>query len=651
MSTGRNIFDTVADIAIDYIERAADSKRGIRDDYCAAMSASGWRNRSFEEMIKLYVDQLPELMDEVDPDQRRSEEDIIISTIPGYIDGHTAMSIVKSPIADELDDRTFADMSRTAEKWEDLWTGRSRRSRGRDSGRQAGREQSRSVHRPVGGGSAYNNDRYGRGGHSRTGSFSRDELSSGAPSYGRSSSRGSSRDQPTGRRIGVWGAINDINETKGRQDNPYTEEEHQDMRREQAQPERTRPTACYEPARSEMASGAVEGYDYSKAKPHEDFYKNGEHWVFINAAPEELVKQAQVVSFFDVNESLLYLVKDSMNKVREELIEVNEDNRYLQQELMNTPQQRSRSNRVTLTGESEAEVETEYTPKQKARRLEDALSAVSVEELTSKNSTVLHASLKEATESALIRLTTSNKEVEAPQPCAIRDIVILMDNIDAEATLVQFEETRTLVQFHALLVETRGKIDNNLWTKINKRMSNLLTDSMRYQWRMPSKNPIDFHRDFIKMIEALKGKASNVEFVNLFISRTSALIEQALLRLDPSEVGSAIGDLRAADDDKHVNAVVFLDYEYVFAIRNTADELGIGKQLEDRRTGVAVREMDGEALPNALRSIYRHLPILNETKRTVQPVRIATSDYKVITVWPFNARLDEFIFSQPVDNI
>lgn len=630
-----DLINMIADEMIGYIESSADRARGLRYNYLDSMSAQQWRNRDFDELLNIYVDALDNTMDEVDPHQRMSESQVVRKTVPKFIDGHFATIILGSRAADQLDDRDYHEMLDASNDWKDRWMGNTRnRARGNSRSRQVNSHYSTRDKRDT-------RDRPGdrsrstvrhRSNNSNT--FSRDELASGIGSGNRPI-----RNNPTSKvASGMWGAVTQMQ----RQSIP---EEHI-REREVVRPTPMQPTTPPPPPKPSLP----EGLDYTKERPHESYCLKGEHWFHTNVVTPELDKRyGKHPTFYNVNTHLRYLVVGVRNEVREEFIPVTEDNRYLQQELLNNPSsQRRVSNQISLRNPKVPTDTKITTPEVKNKpQLAEIISSIDTTPPTD-SKVLLSGSMGESVETMLLELSANTEEEGIFKTHIVRDLVILMsDDPHKDAFLEELDVSINLVQFHGILYKYKALVDANLWAKVNQRMSLALQASMRYQWLLPGSKPMNFYNDYLLMLDKMKERfANNPEFMSKYVKRTAALIQQVTTRILPDEVGDFIGDLLPANvKATDVKVVLFTNSEYLFIIRRSADELGIGKQLDGKLTGVAVRQLEGLDLQNAIREVYRNLPFVNTAARTVQPLRLITHDTQIIEIYPYECRSDEFILT------
>lgn len=635
------MINLVADELIHYIEDIADQVKGLRYKYLDTMAAQNWRNRDFEELLNIFMDGLPRALDKHDPHQRSSDESVIRKVVPMYVDGHYALMFTKSRAIDEVGDREYEEIMDAAERWTDDWLRSSRGSRSsRDSRGGRSSLRGRRVGTPYSGRDDRDEDTRRRPTSRRStrssNSFSRDEVSSGIASHGRSVRSPNRSSKVAG---GMWGAV-----TGGTR-----EEQREEPRREVERDVYIREEPKVTPPPN-LPPKMMDGIDFTKERPHEEYRLGDDHWIHSSKVTPELEKRLGThPTFYDVNTHLRYLVVSPNNRVREEFILVDHDNRYLQQELLNNPATvRRPTNQVSLRNPKVPE-ETVMTTKSVDRSipLAEVIRSIKIDESDTSN-VLLTGSISESIETLLLELSANPGVNGVFKTHIVRDLVVLIKpDPYKDEFLEALDASINLVQFHSVLTKYASIVDPNLWSRVNKRMSLALDSSMRYQWLLPGSKPMNFHNDYLLLLDKLKQRfANNPEYMSKYVRRTTALIQQVTMRVEPSEVSDYIDDLLpGAITVDSVNVVLFTSSEYLFAIRNTADALGIGKQLKGKSTGVAVRQLEGNDLQVAIRQLYTTLPFDSTVMRTVQKLHLVTHDGQMISIHPYECRNDEFILA------
>lgn len=619
------LFDVIADILIEYIEHTADSKRGLRADYADLMSANSWRSRNFEAMVDQIAKNVEVLDRRYSRGGRLSEIEVLEAAIPEYVDGHFAFCCVSDKrISDKLDDRVYDSMSNDADKWEREWGDSRGRSRQRDeprtnSGSRYGNRQEAPRHQ----------DRSYRGGERYNVPDPRDTRPP--------------RDEPS-----VTSDINDPWSALANAGQPAPTTRPARAAREPDVPVRTT-------SPKPVVVERHQGIDFSKPRPYDEWWEGDKHyrvaylsdWKLSNEDGEKVLP-----SLYDVNTHIRYLVKHNSGHVTEEILAVTNDSRYLQQELLyggSDIQAAPRTGRrvtadggvVNLSGESE--LKTKPTP------LADIMKSVDTDafaDICGKYTVV--ADLREAAMAALLNLSnTPDDTMVMLSPYLVKDPVILIGYAaNTETLLDALIEPNDLHAVRNRMLEMREGVLPELWDKVNERLSKAVKESCRYQWQFGFK-VFDFAEHFLQMLDRMRDIEGDAVVKN-FIQRSNSLIDKAGQRFTPEEAIQHLS--QTPRDNGYPNAVVFADFEYLFAIRKTADELGLGKQLDNKGTGVAVNQLEPNlTLSTTIRNIYRALPI-QEYERTTQCIRLVTSDNKIVSIYPYMGRQDQFIISQAVKN-
>lgn len=626
----------------------AQQKGDLREVYAEIMSQQNWRSDIFYDSIDRIDANFDRLADHFDRSQRMDEGELIDVIVDEYMTGHLATLVLGDRnISDRLDDRTYHDMEEAAQDFKRMFGGG-----GRGFGQQ--RSSSPNAYR-VNDSRDRADRRYGGRGNSYSASNrsnnSYSERNRPARSYSGNSGGGYSRRNETRVIAGVDSIRSPTPEREQR-------EEQVERRPRYEEPVRTRqePAAVPEPRREEPEDFV----DFTKVKPLENFLRQGEVWQLAATADESWTSgYTGVNTFYDINEELRYLVKGRDGKIREEFEMINDDNRYLQHEAaVSRGSQNTRRSYVPI---GKATIETEEDISYQAKEnisletiLDNNLSSIrkKMQEQGESSSMLIRGSLEEAVQTALIDLGKASDNVQAGYGLyMVRDIVVLRNgNSVAEEQLMSLEDSVNLTDFQQRLEALQSTMDASLFNKVNRRISRLLDNSLRYQWHKPSKNGIDFVKDFPKIVSMLN-KASDQGYVTELMTRTTYLIKLALQRVSPDQVSDVMDDI--SEDVSNRNLVVFIDYTHIVSLNATADELGIGRQLEGSRKGSAVSaNSNAGELETIFRGLFMALPFMSsDSLRNVHPMRLITKDSKVITVYPFKARQADYILSEPVDLI
>lgn len=617
----------------------ARQKGGLRDLYAEIMGQQNWRSDLFYDSIDIIANNFDSLADRLDPSGRMDTGEIVDAIVDEYMTGHLATLVLGDrATSDRLDDRMYRDMEDAAADFKRIFGG------GRGRGFLQQRSSSPGAYRTAPSSRDRADRRYsysGQGRDHRSYTGSNRSYSGGGRSF---SGRGDTR---------VIAGVDNVHSSSARED----EEVRRSSRREREEPLPERERPVQEPVKHQ--DELSDFIDFTKVKPLENFIRNGEEWQLAATANAQWIfGYAGVNTFYDINEKLRYLVKGRDGKIREEFEMIDDNNRYLQHEAaVSKGESQTYRSHVPIGKAATPDALIKYQKKENIS-LEDVLGrnvsliCDKMNEQAENSSMLIRGSLEEAVQTALIDLGRVSESVEAGYGLyMVRDIVVLrLDSARSEEQLMSLEDSVNLTDFHKRLETLQSSMDASLFNKVNRRISRLLDNSLRYQWQKPSKNGIDFVTDFPMIVEMLN-RSSDQGYVSELMTRTTYLIKLALQRVSPDQVSLVLDDISEGASANKL--VVFIDYAHIVSLNSTADELGIGRQLEGSRKGSAVSANSPTgALETAFRRLFKALPSMaSDSLRNVHPMRLITKDSKVITVYPYKARQADYILSEPVDLI
>lgn len=605
--------DLVAEFACNYIDRKGDEggRGSNRDAYAGTMSASRWQNRAFDGLVNTILDALDDLEDEF-KERNDNFEDWLKPAVEFCVDGHFAMAVLADRRAsDELTDRIYNDMQDTKDRFL----------------------------RIVGG-----DQRGGRGGR-RDGGGARVTSGLGQVAMTGDSDSGRGQRDTGSRRVS---SMMMSPEERAEVASVPREEPRQEERVVREEPARRAPVV-------EQRTTRKNGPDFTQPRPHEDYWLGDEHWQLARISTwvknydpylndgEPVIKAPTLV---DLKSQILYFVKDSQGRVREEIVDVDEDTRYMQHAALDDPKRNagivaidtSPRTSVVRLGRNNS------NPSQEAEQEVRKVSLSITDHLANTN--------KEGGDFAQVdSLTIANFSAryacsQQGQPVLKRFLMrtpCLVSGPEQEKLLNELETASNLAEICKLFNENANKFDANLWSLLNQRFSTQLLRATRYQWQLEKLKNINFATSFQTFMDKLSSSGMMDESTLAGYSRRIRFIaSKALARLSGSDVIDTVADLLQSGNE--VPAMVFVDYLHVVAVPGDLDSMGIGSQLRTAPIGLALTSTVNAELFRAVSGMYN--TITAETDNNVGTrLFISTSDNHLIEVLPFMGRTDAFVLT------
>lgn len=624
------LWDGIADEAVRYIEERADERGAseMRERYADILGKNNFANRDFEGLVDSMFDKFSNIEDEyARPDDRL--EDFLPKAVADVVDGHFANSVLSNRrIADELDNRTFGEMEDMVKLYKDLLGGRGRggRDRGRDGGRDRGRGR----------------DDRGGSGYSRAG---RQERPGRTENLGRTSGGSGGGGWRNQRAARTKVAAGDHWAEAAREAGESSRVEEQ---REERRPAAAKPLVADSPIHPPVESRPVlEGPDYTKARPFDEFMQDGEHWKVASKSgwkiPFDYTNPlASVPKLYDVRTEIKYHVMNADGKVREEIVKVNDDNRYLAHEGQLQPERYQSTRRsapsISLSGPKVTEAEDNLKAvdaKPAVTNLQTALGNLPRDQFEvgeagaplgeTVNALVFNTRVKMFPEHDAQRLNL-----------CYRHTAIMATSWEQEELVKRIYNCNNLSAAAQALRDLQPEFDAAIWAELNKRFSDLVLRAVRFQFQHNSVKAMSFSNDWEKLInhlESTKGEG----FASDFAQRTSYIIPMACAI-------AAREDLSAFTEQPDVDlpCVVFLDSTAIICLDSTLDLLGIGRQLMTMETGASITAQADQGLNSVVRAMYNKLDDKAPSPGATR-VFINTNDGAVLEVIPFAVRKENFI--------
>lgn len=620
-------WDFIADYAIEYIQKKARAN-DLRNEYYILLSENRWRTKNFSNLIDTILDS-DRRIEEAFAREGDRWDDYMTAGTEAMIDGHFASCVLDSrDVADALPNRTYDEMKDAAAIYSRL-SGQRRASsmrHGRDDGRRDDRRDGRSERRVE--------RRYeGLGGNRHRSSDSK--VAAGGND--------------------AWSIIQGAGREEEEERRPREREVEREERRPVAREEQEVPYVKPEPEVVYQERPRFEGIDYTKARPFDEFWKDGKHYQAAHLSNWRLTGDhvnpiSTTPQLYDTRAYIRYFVRDERNEITEELMPVTNESRYLAHETQARPEAvearpraRAAVSLTALTGnKNDNEEDSTLTAVEEPKRsypLAQLISKVEYPERANFNADTgmlgcvfnSRAKLMEANQSSRVDFHL----IRTPLVASSWDQLALIEEVNSSITLTQAAE-----KLNAL----KPKFDISIWNTLNRRFSDMILRSVTFQFQLPGLKGFSFANDWLKLIAWYEKKRDASESAE-FARRAIYVIGAACAHMDRSEVASFMEDLWvASSENSDVPTVVFIDFVAMASIAETADDLGIGSQLSALPTGASVTNSNPE-LRNALSNFYRGC----ET-RVAAPGRvrtyITTSDNYLIEVIPYATRQDNFILAE-----
>lgn len=616
------IWDALADEAAHVIDDRARDRDKLRERYADVMGKGDFRNRDFDGLVNVMFDAFPE----IERKYARSGDrlsDFLPEAVGDIVDGHFANSVLSDRrLSDDLDDRTFREMEDAVHRYKDLVRGR----RGERGGRE---ERDRDGRR--GGGTGYSRERGRDRDNSRD--MGREARNAG----------GGWRNRSATRRAAAGEGWNDV-----ARDAAATQ---------QAEVRREEPAARPVPVPVEQVAAApapapqrpaLDGPDFTKARPYDDYWVKGEHWIVAIKSPWKLEWDdqnplASVPSLYDVRTHVKYHVKSEDGKVREELVKVQQDNRYLAHDQMAQPERyqspRSSSPAVSLSGKPVAEEDklNDVQAKPQVSYLTDVLKGLDTTHFVPGEG---GAPLAETIEGLVFDTRVKMFGSDRPQRLNVcfRTTPLIASSWKQEDLIREVYNCHNLAAAAVKMQELKDQFDAPIWNVLNKRFSTLVLRALTLQFQYNSVKSLSFaeHWDrLINHLETQKGEG----FASDFAQRTNYIVTMASTLADRADLPGFTGR-----EDEDVPCIVFLEQIAMIAINATMDGLGLGNVLEKMELGVSITASGDADLNAAVRHVYGKLDGNAPTPGACR-VFLNTSDGTLMELLPFAARKENYILA------
>lgn len=630
------IWEDTCEEVIAYIELKADDPEikdsfvlDLRRSYADQMGKDRYRSRDFNDLVDATVSCLREVESEYGRSGDR-QIDIIQIAAAKMVDGHFATQVLGDRrLADDLTSDVYRAMGDARREAQALTAGGGRGGRDRDDDdRRSRRDRD-------------DDDRGGRGGRRGSRDDDRDRDRDRDRSSTRSSTR--SRRDKKDDDDDHWASLSDIGEDAPVVDDRPVREERDDREYDHA--------AEVKPGNAPSHDFVeVEGPDYTKATPYNDYILNNDRWQAAHLSNwhpsgdgESLLSMIPTV--YDANKYIKYYVMDESGHVREEFVEVTEDNRHLSHQLREESTEapaRPRTAGISMrrNGDDGIVVNT-VEPKQSGAGLAELIQEIPPEQLSfSKSEMVdgLNGMVFSGRASMLGGDGLSRVDmfyVRTPLAVSTDTQLALIDDVHTSTTLTEAADK---------LVALKSQFERPVWEVLNNRFGSEVIRAAKYQFQFDLVKKIGFATAYGKLLELFRAKRG-AEEAAAFAKRIQFVSDLACGHLAAADVGEFAGDLLG--DNKDVNAVIFIDFYALVTFNETLDDLGIGKLLELNPNGLAIEQSTNRILCERVRALYERLE-----EQVPAPTKgrllLSTADNRLLEVLPYAARKEAFILA-PVE--
>lgn len=630
------LWDQIADEAVRYIDERADERGAseYRVRYADILGKNNYANRDFETLVDAMFDGFRNIEEEYARSNDRLE-DFLPKAVADVVDGHFANSLLSNRrTADELDNRTYGEMEDMVKLYKDLLGGRGRGGGGRGDRDRGGRDAGRGGR-----------DERGGSGYSRGG---RQERPTRTENLGRTSGGGGGwRNQKAARTKVAAGdhwaeQARDAREGSDREDDRQVEERR---------PAATKPLVADSPLAPVESRPVLEGPDYTKARPHDEFLQDGEHWKVASKSDWKIPfdyqnPMASVPKMYDVRTEIKYHVKNADGKVREEIVQVNDDNRYLAHEGMQQPERYQSTRRntpaVSLSGGKVADTtdvlnKVDATPA--VTNLQESLGALERTQFEiGENGAPLGETINGLVFNTRVKMV-AGKDEQRLNIC-YRHTALIATSWEQEELIKRIYGAHNLSAAAQAMRDLKADFDITIWNELNKRFSDLVLRSVRYQFQHNSVKALSFANDWEKLIKHLEGTKGE-GFASDFAQRTSYIIPMACAIAGRDDLSAFTEQPEGADP---VPCVVFLDSTAIVSIDSTLDALGVGKQLLELESGASITAQADAGLCNVVRGMYNKLDEKAPSPGATR-VYLDTNDGGLLELIPFAVRKESFILA------
>lgn len=599
-----------------------------REIYYEVMSARGWMNPQFSNLVD-EVAIFSQLIEEDSPRNARLE-DVVLMAAEEWLHMDLGEFILSDrSLSNRLTDKQYRDAEDAAIQKEraireiERALNSSRRDRGGRSDRYDDRDRDRRDDRR---GRDRDRDRGGRG---------NDRWNDRG--------RSSRRDRP-GEGSMMSGGISAARkrDAENRREEEIIEE--RSRRREHVPESRREPEARAEKtkgfSRQELARYTVNGPDFSKSRPYDDFLQNGEIWQAAHLSQFKLdPKQHPFLTAYDFNKKIRFLVKDADGNIREEFIDMNDDLDYLRHELAGTDPREARRQAAEKKRPQVKQTDTDQTPQRQERQVNRIRLNLNTSKM--EKTTLITSSTTEA--EAIVAL----ERVMKGEDLAARHVMVLTPLLSDDQTIAALEDVsnaRSLSEASELLLSYKEQMNPIVYKTVNEKMAFRLTHALRNSFGQKVRLS-DFASDYGKAYQWMR-ETHGENWARSFGNRMRSLISDVFSSVTQKDAAgvsylSGLFDMPEEKVGEQVKANLLQDHYTVISVNVKLKDLSLTLTKDPQM--VCDREM-----PELHRLIEEAFAAHVETGGGMGRVYLITQDGERIEFFQNGLDLDAYLISQMV---
>lgn len=205
----------------------------------------------------------------------------------------------------------------------------------------------------------------------------------------------------------------------------------------------------------------------------------------------------------------------------------------------------------------------------------------------------------------------------------------------------EIHETGNLSAAAEKMKQLKPLFDEPIWNELNKRFSQLVIRAVTYQFQLPGITNFSFADHWPNLLKWYDGKRDAAETAH-FAKRASYIVGVACQHIGKMEVKDVLEDLAGNEPPP---TVVFADFYLVASVKASLDQIGIGKQLKQSKTGVIITQQSNQRIRSSLVSLFQAADAKLDSNTRIR-VCIATSDNSLVEIVPYAGRQENFILAQ-----
>lgn len=610
---GNNLEDFVWNRVIDESQnRARDNE--LRDEYDRQMSDRNYNNNlineCFEHVMRLIIPNWDSCR------SQRDEDDLIAQAVEQGVTQHIGFWVTSDRrLADSIgDDRVYRDLQGAAQEYENA-------ERDYDDWERGGRRDNRDRGR--------GRDDRGRGGRGR------DDRSSGyrqsrPVTSGRERDRRNDRSNIGGSRMnGGFGGVRreEIRDRDERQNDRRDERADRTSSRGPVRQSQTREETRREEPRQESAvvdrTDRVDGPDFSKERPYDDFWTGSEHWQLAHTSSWQWQwsPKQQFCRTYNPELEVRFLVKGADGVIREDFLPMTDDLNFAAHEIrvLTRPnlERRIRDNNgsdqeITLPGEDLDVVDLDNVAvvQEVARKV--LLSELNLTSIDRNEKPVVVSTETDAQIEATANRLLSGKDIGVIQSLVVE---IAPTSGNGKEELESLGKTITadsdLATLQKRLISLRGKVDESVINTIDQHYTREVNHWLKHYFGFEELKIDTFIGDFGDLMEVIT-KERSAAFAAQFLTRTrNVVISLVLVTADEAmeellQTRDVIPEMADAPDDYQSfrrNAIGIMTMSSMISVCLDSEAFGLVDEV------VRVPAKDGQAadpeLRNTLESLYR----------------------------------------------